>query len=412
MRSWAWVWMGVLGCAGDKVDDTATPASPCGDGTWGEVADPATAIQVRADGDDAGDGSLESPVATLDAALALSRARSADKVIFVGPGTFAVSDLTIAGDPGDGSTDDGLVIDACDSESVLQASADDAPGVRVSGAQDVSLSRLTISGGAPGLFLWQGAKVKLNQIAVRQGIKVGVVVSGHETLVEATHLDISDTQPDGGGAGGFGLGLSAATMSLSSARISNSAVAGLFLDGDGEVGDVTLTDVEVDGTSADGDGAYGRGLQAQDLVRLVLSGGSYTNNQDAGIYVLQAADLDIEGVTVTGVTAGAVPDSEDTTGDGIVITSVDDSGALYDPADFRVTLTSNSSAEQARAGFLLEGVTAEANGNTSADGTFGLVFQGDTDLTGSDQPAATDLSGAPLDVNRAELDAALLSPAR
>ncbi len=404
--------LSLWGCEGDKLGETGDelPVSPCADGSWGDLDSPTTAVQVRADGDDSGDGSLDAPVASLDAALALTRARSEDRTIFVGPGTYTVSDLTLESAPAAGGSDDGLVIDACSGEVTLEAGDPDAPVIRVSGAQDVSLAHLTLSGGTRSLLVWKGAKARVSSVLVKGGVIAGVVIGGHDTLVDMTDLNIQDSEGDGDGLGGFGLGISGATVRWSRGGVSKARVAGVFIDSDARDGGVTLEDLDVSGVSADSDGAYGRGIQAQDAASLTMSGCTVSDTQDAGVFVLQATSLVLEGVTVDTVSAGLVPDSEESSGDGVVITSLDDSGDVLDPDGFSATLTDTTVSGVARAAVLLEGVTATADGSALSGGTNGLVVQGDAALTGGDAEDAEDLNASPLGLNRVLLEGTDLTP--
>lgn len=398
----------LMACSGEKGgDDTETPSSPCADGSWGDLASPASAIQVRADGDDSADGSLDAPVATLDAALAISRARSSDKTIFVGPGSYTVTDLTLAEEVGDGTTDHGLTIDACADEVTLEAGDPDNPVLRVSAATDVSLARMTLSGGTRTLFIWKAASVFLKKLSVRAGGVAGVVIGGHETLVEGEDVDV-EGDDDSEAPGGFGIGISSATVRFTGLRVRKARVAGIFVDSDGRGGDLTLDQVEVEGTTAETDGTYGRGLHVQDAIHVAVTDSSFTDNQDAGVFALQATALTMDGVTVDGVASGTVPDSEDSSGDGIVITSVDDSGDLFDPAGFALSLTSSVISGHTRAGVVVEGVTAEMSGNSvSADGLYAELAQGDAIVTGSD---TVDIAAEALPLNRKALDGTALLP--
>lgn len=404
-----------IGCASEKGGDDTGGRSPCGDGTWGDLTAPTSAIHVRADGDDAADGSLDAPVATLEAALTLSRARSSDKTIFVGPGTYSVTELTITDDAGDGATDDGLTIDACADEVTLEAGDDGSPVVRVSAASDVTLARLDLVGGTRSLFIWNGAIVTLHKINIKEGRYAGLVIGGHETLVGGEHNSVSDTSgsSDDLGAeaeGGFGIGISGATVNFTQTFVRNARVAGVFVDSDARDGGVAFEDLTVEGTSADAEGRYGRGVHAQDVASLTLTDCTLTDNQDAGVFVLQASEVSLIGVAVDATAAGVVPDSDETSGDGIVITSVDETGDLFNPADFDATLDGNTVTTAARAGILLEGVEATADGNSASGDGEDLVMQGDAIVTGADSTDFTDLNASPLGINRVALDGAGITP--
>ena len=96
-------------------DDTEAATTACGAGDWGFITDPDNSIHVRVGGsDEHGDGSAANPLATLGAALVLSRDRSDNKRIAVGPGEFPTNlnivDNTVDSNDGQ-ATDSGLSIE-------------------------------------------------------------------------------------------------------------------------------------------------------------------------------------------------------------------------------------------------------------------------------------------------------------
>src|SRR5687768_14614471 len=78
--------------------DTADRSGPCAGGGWGLITDP-DAVHVRSDGSDGGTGTVDAPLATLDAALEAVRA-GGPRRIAIGPGTYATS-LSLLHDRGD-----------------------------------------------------------------------------------------------------------------------------------------------------------------------------------------------------------------------------------------------------------------------------------------------------------------------
>lgn len=409
--------------SGVETGDTSTPApvSPCSDGTWGalddpttawddsgaSVGDPLTAIQVRVDGDDGGDGGLEAPVASLARALELSRARETDKVIFVGPGVYEGVSLSVQRDPGDGSTDDGLVIAGCRDEVELDAASADEPVLRVSEAQGVLLYDLALVGGTRALWIWTGATVSVTRVKVRRSGVVGVIMDGPDTLVLITDLDVSDTD-DGDDAPGvaLGAGVLGATVRWSGGTVSKSRTAGILVSGDGRSGELELRDVTVSDTAADDAGHYGRGIQIQDALSASLSACTISDSADAGLFVLQSPSLTVDGLTVSGVEASEIPDETETSGDGIVVTSDDGSGASLDPAGFTANLSGSEVSGYARAGVLLEDVTADLTGNEVSGGLYGVAAQGSAVVTGDVTP---DVPPEDLRLNRVVLDADALT---
>lgn len=408
-------WLGfssLLGCNGDKPGDdsvaTGPGPSPCTDGSWGAIPDPETAIHVATDGDDSADGSIAAPLATLDAALSLARTRTSDKSIFVGPGTYDGVALSIAQDPGDGSTDDGLLLQGCAEETTLNAADEDGPILRVTEAQDIILAGLDLVGGSRSLWIWSGADVKTSRISIKGSQRLGIIIDGHDTVVDLEDILVDGTEDDTDHPGlGFGIGISKGTVTGRRIKVNSSRSAGIFLDGDGRTGSLDLDDSEVSDTTADDDGRYGRAVHAQDAVDLTLTGCTFSNQADAAVFALQATSVNLSGLAVDTVDAASIPDEDDeTSGDGVVVTSDDGSGASLDPAGFTAVLEDNTIGGVARAGIVLEGITAEANGNTTAGGEFGAIQQGGAIVTGSD---TVDLVDTELIFNRLLFDTTTLT---
>lgn len=409
----------------DSVDTgTSDPVeSPCADGTWGAltdpttdwdgsgdlVGDPETAIHVRTDGDDGDEGTLDAPVASLDVAVTLSRGRDSDKVIFVGPGTYEDVALSLSQDPGHEATDDGLVLAGCRDEVTLTAPDDDSTILRVSEAEDVRLYDLALEGGSRALWIWSGASVSMARMKVNHSGTIGVVMDGVDTVVDATKLIIGDTEdrPDHPGVA-IGAGILHAQVRWSGGGVSGSRQAGIFMQGDARYGTLELQDLTVEDTTADDDGLYGRGMQVQNAVTLSMSGVTISDSADAGLYILQTQLTTLDGLEVSGVSAGEIPAESDTSGDAVVVTSDDGSGTSLDPAGYVVTMTDGTLADYARAGALLEGVTATLEGNTGV-GDEWIVSQGDADVSGTDYDNfKNDTLTSPLSLNRDALDAGVV----
>jgi hypothetical protein len=382
-------------------DDTGTPDSvpetgetgvappPCGDGTWGAITDPELAVHVRADGSDDGDGSLAAPLATVEAALALTRARTEDKRIAVGPGTFPTN-VTLASDLGDGTTDDGTAIQGCSSaETILEAAESSEPVVRVSGAAGVAVEGLCSRGGTRGIMVWSAASVTLSAVVVDGARGAGLVVNGNGTAATLTDVEVWGTEPFSGGGNGYGIAMQeGALVSMTGGGAWENTGVGILVS---DVEEVSFDGIVVEGTQPDDDGYYGRGLQVQDFALSVsIVGSTFSGNHDAGIFALTALSLALEGSTVEGTLAGALPESEDDSGDGVVITRGEDN---LKPSDYVATLDGNTVTGSDRAGIVLDGVFATVSGNALSDNGFSLdgtsiVSQGPADVHGDDTVAA------------------------
>ena len=120
------------------------------------------------------------------------------------------------------------------------------------------------------------------------------------------------------------------------------------------------------------------------------------NNRDAGVFSLLGESVDLDGVTV-----------DQTAGDGIVVTGVDATGRQLDPATFTVSLDGNEVSDPDRAGIVLERVTGVVTGNQVTGGVQSVVSQEGAVVTG---PDPVEVLTVPLELNRSEIGAVLVSP--
>lgn len=378
-------------------DDSAPPppTAPCADGTWGPGVDPDLTWHVAPSGSDAGDGSAAAPFRTLGAGLAAAAA-SDRKAILLWPGTYAES-AEVGPDPGDtGVTYAGVSVTGCSAaESTLEG---DLHVVEVPG---VTLTTFTITGGERALRVSAGASADLAGVEVVAAEGLGVVIDGHETVVTGSGLLVRDTvaaTTSDGGAVGIGLLVDEAVVDLTNLEVSGSTAVGILVSGS-DAG-LTLTDANIRETALAPDGRLGRGVQAQSGATLVMDGGAITDSGDAGLFAILALDVILTGLTVDGVAPATLGDGT-TTGDGIIITSVDGLGT-YDPSSFTATLTDNVvtgwQAGAGRAGIYTESVTATVSGNVAdpGDGSASLVTDDLANVSGADA-ASFVLGSLPLD---------------
>ncbi|MFH1463474.1 MAG: right-handed parallel beta-helix repeat-containing protein [Pseudomonadota bacterium] len=393
-----------VGCGSDKDDtedtaetgtpDTDTgntgfdPTGPCDGGTWGAIADPENAIHVRADGSDDGDGSVESPLASIAAALELTRARAEDRIIALGPGTFETN-IILAHDLGDGRSDDGTTIQGCSAAETLLEDATAASVISVHAAQDVVVEGICTHGGKRGILISSAASASLSDVVIEEAYGVGLLVLGNGTQVTLAGVEVYGTLPFTDGNNGYGLAFQeGAAVAMSGGGAYDNTGIGILIS---DVDDVSLSGVAVEGTLQDGDGLFGRGVQIQDYaVNVAIEDLTLADNHDAGLFALRTQVLTMSGCTITGTLAGTAPDSGDATGDGIVVSRGD--GNL-NPGDYVATLEGNTVTGSARAGIVIDGTTTavsandlSANGFTQ-DGT-SLVSQGPAAVSGDDTVAA------------------------
>lgn len=381
-------------------DDSEEIAPPCAGESWGLI-DPAgveAAIHVRASGSDDGDGSLEAPLLTLGAAVELARQRdAADRRIAVGPGTFPAN-LDLEAEDLDGKGDDGLVIEGCSIDETIVEAADGArPVLRATEAADLRLEGMTLQGGRRTLWFWGGATASIETVLVTGGSRQGIIIEGGDTLlpdeptttVELTEVEVRDVVTESGGDGdvGYGIYVASAVLEMTGGGVKDCGVVGIY----GHQAEMTLTGVAVTGTAADGDGYLGRGIHLQELSEAVLTDCTLEGNADAGLFSLRSLWVELDGLTVDATTAAELPDDPGQSGDGIVLTVGDQA---LDPALLVCTLADNEVTASARSGILIEGVSADLQGNVAgADnglsvGGTAILVQGDSIVTGTDAWAA------------------------
>lgn len=394
---------------GADTGDTAVSdwePGPCAGGNWGSIRLDGfeAAIQVRMDGSDDADGSLSTPVATIEAAMALARSQEGVDRIVVGPGSYtgALSIGEVLGD------EDGLTIEGCGTDEVtIQAVNEWDSIIRVNGTQDVRLAGFTLTGGRRALMIYGGATAYLDSIAIMGSMRCGLLVDGALTAVAAGGLGVYDTLPDTYDADGYGYGVlvQGAQMTLNDAVIDGNATVGMLIHDATAI--VALDDVEVTNTSAPG-GFLGRGIQVQDLAQVTAFGLRLSGNSDAGLYARQALAVDLASLTVGEIGLSNALDGGDAAGDGVVVTQ-GDTDHNFDVATFHVALADFTVSGAARAGVLLDRVTGVISGTNaitaSADdpGAGAVLIQGGAVVTGG---AVYDLdaAGLPMDTFGLGLD--------
>ncbi len=365
---------------GETSDTGLLLVPPCGDGGWGFIDDPEGAIHVRADGDPAGEGTASDPIRDLERALELSRERAEDKHIAIGPGEFELT-AELALDLGGGRTDSGTRIQGCGvDETVLSAEDINEPVITVNGATGVVLEGLCSRGGTRDIVAWSGAEVQLSSVRIEDAEEAGLVVHGHGTTAVLTDVEVHDTIADSTGSLGYGFSFQGgSTVAMSGGGAWGSVGAGILIDA---AEDVQLSSVVVEVRRANDDGLFGRGIQIQqEAWSVVIEDSLVVDNVDAGIFALNTLDLVIWDSDVSTVAASVLPDSAQTSGDGVVVTRGDEG---YDPSGFLVVLTGNSVDGAARAALVVDGVTATVDGNTDLGSPQGMVAQGPAVVSGSD----------------------------
>lgn len=392
----------LLACSGKPYGpaDTAD-AGPCADGGWGFVEDPYGAVHVRADGSDDGDGTVDAPLATVEAGLELSRSGGA-RTLAIGPGTWEAN-LELSG-AAQGGADDGLAVAGCGiDETILESAASDAAVVRAVGVDGLEVAGLSMVGGYRGLVAWTGSVVEVTSVSVRDSERVGIVWDGSETFGTMVDVEVHDPQEvttDDGDVMAYGVAIQGATVTMTGGGVWGATRVGVLVDE--YPASATFTDVTVADTLADDDDYWGRGIQIQEHAQASLAGGLLSGNRDAGLFALRASILDIQGLTVEDTETSRVASGTDEPGDGIVIAQAD--GVSYGEPVYFVTLTDNEVSGSGRAGILVDGsgISAAADGNLISGSAFdpsgsnAVLYQGGAQLTGSDGTFDLDAAAATL----------------
>jgi len=366
----------------------ALAAPPCAGATWGEITSPSTSIHVDDAGDDKGEGTATDPVATLSEALTRSRASGVTKRIAIHPGTYDGGLLLKKTLPAS-ATDDGLIIEGCSATEVTvvpPTGGSGDPVLEIYEADTIKLAGLKLDGGTRTLLAYAGASATVLNVVVDNAKRIGGLADGATTALTLDGTKVEDTVADSGSYG-WGVAVQSATLVMDGGAVLRSVEVGLFADG----ADLDLSNAEIADTATNSSGYYGRGVHIQngttgDFYRLDLGG-----NTDAGFFGHRFEDIAIDYIDVPVGTNGLIPDSEETTGDGIVLTRA---GSTDPVTDFVATLTGNTASYTDRAAVVLDGVDATVVSNTGSNlggpvppecsDPAVIYSQDSTDLDGSD----------------------------
>lgn len=384
----------------DTGPDTQPPDDPaieaCSDGTAGFITSPELAVHVWADAEPDGDGSWAHPFQDIDSALEATRLVSDDKRIAIWGGSYSAN-LRLSADAGDSGT----IIQGCGMDEVfIDADAADAPVIMISEAQDVQLEGLCTRGGTRNIQVWSDALVSLTAVRSTQASSAGVLIHGALSVASLDGVEVDGLIPDADGLG-YGIAVQqGASATISGGSISGATAVGVFID---DATEIDISGLAVADTATDASGFYGHGLQVQaDTVQVTVDTSSFTDNQGAGVFVLQGLGFTMSASTVFSTVAAAIPDSAETTGDGVVISRGEGN---INPATFVASLEGNTIEGSARAGILLDGVTAALSSNVLSGNGYGediavaqdsAAFSGTDDVTELAEVDTLELNLVPL----------------
>ncbi len=195
------------------------------------------------------------------------------------------------------------VVGACVAETILDAPEGAASEAAVQMSGDVSIARMTIRGGRPGLRAESAGTARVEDVWVEASF-IGVVVTQMGTLI-ADGLVVRDIVPSMRLGYGF-FGNAGATLEVRRGDFSNLRGFGLGFNGEGTA--VTLEDVAVRNVQQTLEGEIGLPIAAQDSAALTVSRGLIEAGTAAGIFVHDSATSDLEDVVVRDMSPGALDD--------------------------------------------------------------------------------------------------------
>jgi hypothetical protein len=279
------------GCADGEVRFVGESCAPLGpacpaDGVPTDL--PAGPVLHVSAGSSGGDGSLATPYGTIAQAIAVA---SAGDVIAVHAGTYTEAvDL--------GGTDAQLV-GACAAETIVDAPDGPLSSAAVLMTGDVSIARMTIRGGRPGLRVQSPGTAHASDVWVEASY-IGVVVTSGGTLM-ADGLVVRDVVP--GTGYGYGVFLNgASTLELRRGDLANLHGFGMALSEEGS--SVLLEDVAVREVSVAPDGTLGTAIALQGEMSLTARRALVEGAVSAGILVQLDAEATVEGSLVRDIDVG------------------------------------------------------------------------------------------------------------
>jgi len=165
-----------------------------------------------------------------------------------------------------------------------------------------------------GIFAENGAVVIVEDVLVDKARTSGVLSSGDGTQVHLSDAAILDTQLNGGGPDGFGVGMrvkTKGTMSAQRVLLRRNRAVGLFAQVDTEVEAQLL---RVDQTQPNALQNFGMGMQIQEGAHLRLYDSVVADNREYGILVSGwGTQAEMDGVVI----AHTLPGSDGNAGQGL-----------------------------------------------------------------------------------------------
>jgi len=331
----------------DLVLDEATCAldladGPCADAGWGGITYFGNTIHVRTTGDDANDGTIDAPVASMARAHELARQLPWGRAtIALGPGEFESVSL-------DELSDIGTFVQGCSPEETTVVADSDEVGVDLA-MFDSGVTSLAIEGGEVGLQLRDLAAVTIRDVVVR-GSGVGVRATGG-TAGTIRGLTVDATDPVLGC--GWGLDLSDTLLLGADVQVQGASGVGMAVrDSTVVVDDLNIMETE------------GRGVDAESSY-VGLLGGTVSGSEEAGVFLRDGLGAVFGSIYIDFTGAGLLGSR----GDGLVV--------VGDATQPPVYVAETETAVSDRAGMIFSGAMVWV-GMTSplggVDGTYEQDF--------------------------------------
>ena len=375
-------------------DDTAPSfAGPCTDG-WGQLAvfldDPESALHVSPEGSPEGDGSVDAPFDRLESALLHVHDNQLSPSIALWPGEYAATAGVLLSATGQGIDDSGGSVVGCGSGQVTLTGGTEAPALDIVQVTDITLAGFTIQGGYRGLVVRGGASIEADGLVIDHATRTGVLIDGSATQATLRDITVRSTVPDVDDSFGWGIAVQDAAVVLENPTVTDMRAVGILV----HAGSATLSGGTVSGVTPDAQGLFGRGIQLQALSSGTLSGTQISSVHDAGVFAHRSVELSVDGIWVLDTSAGLTEDGGEASGDGMVVSQADGNN---DPADFVVEIHDSIFENSARAGLVLDGVTATLSGVTTPNSGLeqedtSIFIQGEANVSGGGVPPTTTLS--------------------
>ncbi len=270
-------------CGEGYVDDNGECVPEhCGVGTWGDLDVGPDTVYVDAAAQDGGDGSEGAPYTTLQDGFDAAGAAGGGFVA-VARGTYAEN--VLLGDDHQNVTLAGRCLELVTLDASAGGPETQAVFVQVAqmGSDPIAVSGLTITGATDVGVAVVGGKLELTDVRVVDNAAVGVGAYNQRAKVWLERVEIVGTTPDADGH--YGRGITAqweATVTATDSWIVDNRQYGVYA-ADHAVLD--FTDVVVANTQPDSAGDYGWGIYALEASELTMQGGDLTANTDAGLYL-------------------------------------------------------------------------------------------------------------------------------